>query len=49
VGALKYRVATYNAISAKGLDRFPGTQYIVGKALPSPDAILLRSHQFVLS
>ncbi|HEX4332608.1 MAG TPA: phosphoglycerate dehydrogenase [Usitatibacter sp.] len=49
MGALKYRVATYNAISAKGLDRFPGAQYIVGKALPSPDAILLRSHQLVLS
>ena len=44
MGALKYRVAVYNAISAKGLERFPGSSYIVGKSLPSPDAILLRSH-----
>jgi D-3-phosphoglycerate dehydrogenase len=44
VGTLKYRVAVYNAISAKGLDRFPAAHYIVGKALASPDALLLRSH-----
>jgi len=44
VGSLKYRVAVYNAISAKGLERFPSASYIVGKALPSPDAILVRSH-----
>jgi D-3-phosphoglycerate dehydrogenase len=44
VAALKYRVAVYNAISAKGLERFTPAHYIVGKALPSPDAILLRSH-----
>jgi len=44
VGALKYRVAVYNSISAKGLERFPAASYIVGKALSSPDAILLRSH-----
>ena len=44
MGALKYRVAVYNAISAKGLERFPASSYIVGKSLPSPDAILLRSH-----
>jgi len=49
VAALKYRVATYNAISAKGLDRFPGSHYIVGKALSAPDAILLRSHDLQLS
>ena len=44
MGSLKYRVAVYNAISAKGLERFPSASYIVGKALPSPDAILVRSH-----
>ncbi len=44
MGALKYRVAVYNAISAKGLERFPASSYIVGKALSSPDAILARSH-----
>ncbi len=44
MGALKYRVAVYNSISAKGLERFPAASYIVGKALSSPDAILLRSH-----
>jgi D-3-phosphoglycerate dehydrogenase len=49
VGALKYRVAVYNAISAKGLERFPGAHYIVGKALGSPDAILLRSHALQVS
>ncbi|HSS27317.1 MAG TPA: phosphoglycerate dehydrogenase [Usitatibacter sp.] len=49
MAALKYRVATYNAISAKGLDRFPGSHYIVGKALATPDAILLRSHSLQVS
>ena len=44
MGALKYRVAVYNAISAKGLERFPASSYIVAKSLSSPDAILLRSH-----
>ena len=44
MGTLKYRVAVYNAISAKGLERFPAGHYIVGKSLASPDAILLRSH-----
>jgi D-3-phosphoglycerate dehydrogenase len=49
LGALKYRVAVYNAISARGLERFPGGSYIVGKALASPDAILLRSHSLQVS
>ena len=49
MGALKYRVATYNAISARGLERFPAAHYIVGKALATPDAILLRSHELQLS
>ncbi len=38
-----YRIAVYNAISARGLERFP-SGYTVGKALAEPDAILLRSH-----
>jgi D-3-phosphoglycerate dehydrogenase / 2-oxoglutarate reductase len=41
---VKYRIAVHNAISAKGLERFPAAGYIVGKALATPDAILLRSH-----
>jgi D-3-phosphoglycerate dehydrogenase len=39
-----YRIAVYNAISARGLERFPAGAYAVGKALADPDAILLRSH-----
>jgi len=42
---LKYRIGVYNAISAKGLERFPAAHYIVGKALATPDAIVLRSHE----
>ena len=42
--APRFRVATYNAISARGLERFPQPAYAVGKALADPDAILLRSH-----
>jgi D-3-phosphoglycerate dehydrogenase len=45
----KLRVATYNAISARGLERFPHAAYTVGKALAHPDAILLRSHALQLS
>jgi D-3-phosphoglycerate dehydrogenase len=41
---LKYRIGVYNAISSKGLERFPAANYIVGKALATPDAILVRSH-----
>lgn len=41
---MKYRIAVYNAISARGLERFPAASYAVGKALADPDAILLRSH-----
>ena len=40
----KFRVATYNVISQRGLDRFPAERYVVGKALADADAILLRSH-----
>ncbi|MCC7040136.1 MAG: phosphoglycerate dehydrogenase [Burkholderiales bacterium] len=39
-----YRILTLNAISAKGLARFPADRYAVGKAQESPDAILVRSH-----
>jgi D-3-phosphoglycerate dehydrogenase / 2-oxoglutarate reductase len=38
------RIATWNAISAKGLRRFPAHAYRVEHALADPDAILLRSH-----
>jgi D-3-phosphoglycerate dehydrogenase / 2-oxoglutarate reductase len=48
LAAVKYRVCVYNAISAKGLERFPAARYVVGKALGSPDAILLRSHALAL-
>ena len=42
----KFRIATYNAISARGLDRFPHDRYTVGKALDGADAIVVRSHVF---
>jgi D-3-phosphoglycerate dehydrogenase / 2-oxoglutarate reductase len=45
----KYRIGVYNAVSAKGLERFPAASYIVGKALATPDAIVLRSHELQLS
>jgi D-3-phosphoglycerate dehydrogenase len=45
----KHRIAVYNAISARGLDRFPHGHYAVGKALEQADAILLRSHPLQLS
>jgi D-3-phosphoglycerate dehydrogenase len=47
--ALKYRIGVYNAISAKGLERFPAAHYIVGKAISTPDALLLRSHALEIS
>jgi D-3-phosphoglycerate dehydrogenase len=46
---LKYRIGVYNAISQKGLERFPAAHYIVGKAISTPDAIVLRSHNLELS
>ena len=39
-----FRIATYNAISARGLHRLPAARYAVGNALAEPDAIILRSH-----
>ena len=41
---MTFRVAVYNAISARGLERLAAPLYAVGKALPDADAILLRSH-----
>ncbi len=46
---LKYRIGVYNAISAKGLERFPAAHYIVGKAITSPDALVLRSHNLEIA
>ena len=40
----KIRIATYNAISSRGLERFSHERYVVGKALDNPDAVMLRSH-----
>jgi D-3-phosphoglycerate dehydrogenase / 2-oxoglutarate reductase len=40
-----YKVRTYNAISVKGLERFPGQSYEVGSDISQPDAFLLRSQK----
>ena len=42
--ATPFRICCYNAIAAKGLERFPAGRYEVAKGLADPDAILLRSH-----
>ena len=47
--APRYRIAVYNAISTRGLDRFAAPAYSVGKALADPDAIILRSHPLTLA
>ncbi len=47
--SLKYRIGVYNAISSRGLERFPAAHYIVGKALSQPDALVLRSHELQAS
>ncbi len=39
------KIRTYNAISAKGLNRFPRETYEVASEINHPDAILLRSHK----
>ena len=41
---MTFRVAVYNAISARGLERLSAPLYAVGKGLAHPDALLLRSH-----
>lgn len=40
-----HKVRTYNAISAKGLDRLDRDHFEVSSDISSPDAILLRSHK----
>ena len=40
-----YKIRTLNSISAKGLEKFPRSDYEVGPELADPDAILVRSHQ----
>jgi D-3-phosphoglycerate dehydrogenase / 2-oxoglutarate reductase len=40
-----YKVRTYNAISVKGLERFPRQSYKVGSDISQPDAFLLRSQK----
>ncbi len=44
-----FKVRTYNAISARGLDRFPRDNYEVGGEISNADAILLRSHKLQVS
>ena len=41
--AQSLRIAVYNAISRRGLERLPADAYVVGEGLERPDAILLRS------
>ena len=40
-----YKVRTYNAISVKGLERFPRQSFEVGSDTSQPDAFLLRSQK----
>ncbi len=40
-----YKIKTYNAISSKGLLRFPKETYQVDSEITAADAILLRSHK----
>ena len=40
-----YKVRTYNAISVKGLERFPRQTFEVGSDISQPDAFLLRSQK----
>jgi D-3-phosphoglycerate dehydrogenase len=39
----QFKVLVLNAISESGLKRLPGERYAVGKDVPQPDAILVRS------
>ncbi len=39
----QFKVLVLNAISESGLQRLPGERYAVGKDLPEPDAVLVRS------
>lgn len=40
-----FKIKTYNAISVKGLDRFPRDRYEIASEIGHPDAYLVRSHQ----
>ncbi len=40
-----HKIQTFNAISEKGLSKFPANKYEVDAELSNPDAILLRSHK----
>lgn len=40
-----YKIKTYNAISEKGLQRFPSEKYQVDAEISGADAIMLRSHK----
>ncbi|MEH6812713.1 MAG: phosphoglycerate dehydrogenase [Motiliproteus sp.] len=40
-----YQIRTYNAISVKGLERFPRDSYEVASELPNPEAFMLRSQK----
>jgi len=44
-----FRIAVYNAISPRGLERFPAPLYAVSKGEAKPDALLLRSHSLGVS
>lgn len=40
-----FKIKTYNAISVKGLNRFPRENYEVASDIGQPDAFILRSHK----
>lgn len=40
-----FKIKTYNAISVKGLDRFPRDRYEIASEIGHPDAYLVRSHK----
>jgi D-3-phosphoglycerate dehydrogenase len=40
----KHRVAVFNEIAARGLERFPHARYIVGRDFRIPTRSCLRSH-----
>lgn len=40
-----FKIKTYNAISVKGLNRFPRENYEVASDIGAPDAYILRSHK----
>jgi D-3-phosphoglycerate dehydrogenase / 2-oxoglutarate reductase len=42
---MMFKIKTYNAISVKGLNRFPRENYEVASDIGQPDAYILRSHK----